>query len=495
MPYAWRLQQCPPLRFWRGIEPGRCQSGCVLGVCDECKLNKSSLEEWHARPFVSRPSNAHQCPRRLIAQCIQPREHDLDHWVRREQPLSIRQPSERQIIIPKGHQRNRDVVVIVGDSCRKLESAPCPRERLVQPAHRRLEQREILHAAEVTRLELQRAQQREPRLCAHALEVVSGGEREVAVGERGVEPNRILCQQDPFINVLGAVVARKKQRAVSESGLRRGECWIHCERLLEKFHAGEVLFPISHERLVHSQVKLICLRISRWWLLNARALIRRESGGQHSGYANRDVALHRENVRELTLVLLGPARLLGASVHQFDDDAHPIAIEPDAACNYARGAKLIRHGRGVNFTILFGGRPAQQPECGDSGELSPDPLRDALGEIAVGRIGRQAAERHHGDEGQSRHSFKGRSSPPPPTGEAGQSDAHDERQCQRRRGVAERPARSSRRDQRRLKLPRARMAAGGIRLDGAVDRGRDGTGKLRLLGSQGHARVARVRVA
>ena len=134
-----------------------------------------------------------------------------------------------------------------------------------------------------------------------------------------------------------------------------------------------------------------------------------------------DVVLHREDVVQLAVVLLGPDVLAAPGVDQLAGDAQPPAGRAHAALQHVAHAEVARDLAHVDRAALVGeGRVAgdhEQPA--QPGERGDDVLGDAVGEIVLLGIAAEIGERQHRDRrlvGQGEHRCRRLGAGPPAPG-------------------------------------------------------------------------------
>ena len=162
---------------------------------------------------------------------------------------------------------------------------------------------------------------------------------------------------------------------------------------------------------------------------------------QRVGHLGGDVGLHLEDIGERGVELLRPAgagRLTRARVHQLgcDADAAPAGglLPADGAREEIVGAELVGDGGGPlgRPAVLERAAARDHLEPADLGQLGPDLVGHAIGEVGVGGIP-QVLEREHGDDAGPGIRTTGSRMGPPPGEEA--ADA-EEKHCSEADGGA-----------------------------------------------------------
>ena len=116
------------------------------------------------------------------------------------------------------------------------------------------------------------------------------------------------------------------------------------------------------------------------------------------GDLQRHLALHRENIGELAVVLLRPARLLRDRIDQLDGHSHAAAIDANTAFHQVAGPKLPCDGGAIGVAKPIDRAPAQHAQRRDLRELTANLVGHAFREEALGPVLRQVAERPHRDD-------------------------------------------------------------------------------------------------
>ena len=253
------------------------------------------------------------------------------------------------------------------------------------------------------RVELQRAQERKPRLLEPPEQAVGAAEHEVRSGERGIDGGRLQCEPNRLVRVLAILRVGPEEHAIGQSRLGPGQPRVERERLFEEADGFKVPLWIgdSPHRL-RAKIERIRLGIVRARLVDALALGGRQRGRQALGDLQRHLALHRENIGELAVVLLRPARLLRDRIDQLDGHSHAAAIDANTAFHQVAGPKLSRDGGAIGVAKPIDGAPAQHAQRRDLRELTANLVGHAFREEALGPILRQVAERPHRDDRRRR---------------------------------------------------------------------------------------------
>ena len=100
-------------------------------------------------------------------------------------------------------------------------------------------------------------------------------------------------------------------------------------------------------------------------LVDALALHGRQRGRQALGDLQSHLALHRENIRELTVVLLRPARLLRDRIDQLDGHSHAAAIDAHTAFHQVASPELSCDGGAIGVAKPIDRAPTQHAERRD----------------------------------------------------------------------------------------------------------------------------------
>ncbi len=147
------------------------------------------------------------------------------------------------------------------------------------------------------------------------------------------------------------------------------------------------------------QVQVVSVGVAGRLLLDPLFLLRRQGHRECSGDLLRDLALHFEDVGQLTVEGLAPQMLLGAGIHQVDDDPDPRPRLAHASLEDRSNAELFRDRGDLlgRLLVLHRGRPGDHLERADLGELGDDVVGDPVAEVLVLGIGAHVLERQHGD--------------------------------------------------------------------------------------------------
>ena len=206
---------------------------------------------------------------------------------------------------------------------RQRPRAAGPVEALVELPTDRVRVREVLHAPDVIRVELQGAQKREPRVLEPPEQAVGAAEHEVRSGERGIDGGRVQCEPNRLVRVLAILRVGPEEHAIGQSSLGLGQPRVERQRPFEEVDGFKVPLWIGHSlHRLRAEIERIRLGIVRGPLVDALALSGRQRGRQTPGELQRHLALHSEHIGQLAVVLVRPARLLRGRLDQFDGDAH-----------------------------------------------------------------------------------------------------------------------------------------------------------------------------
>ena len=191
-----------------------------------------------------------------------------------------------------------------------------------------------------------------------------------------------------------------EEHAIGQRRLGLGQPRVERERLFEEADGFKV--PLWIGRSAHrlrAKIERIRLGIVRARLVDALALRGRQRGRQALGDLQRHLALHRENIGELAVVLLRPARLLRDRIDQLDGHSHAAAIDANTAFHQVASPKLSCDGGTIGVAKPIDRAPTQHAQRRDLRELTANLVGHAFREEALGPILRQVAERPHRDDG------------------------------------------------------------------------------------------------
>ena len=163
--------------------------------------------------------------------------------------------------------------------------------------------------------------------------------------------------------------------------------------------AAGLQLPEQRQRL---QVEIMRLDIARGHAGDPRGLRGQQLRLQRVGDAGRDVALHREHVLQVAVVVLGPEVAVGTRVDQLQVDAHLAGGLLHAAFEHRRDAELLGHDLQVRWVagVLLGRRARDDFQVVDSGEPCEDLVLHAGGEIGICLVIAEVLEGQHGDRFQ-----------------------------------------------------------------------------------------------
>ena len=131
----------------------------------------------------------------------------------------------------------------------------------------------------------------------------------------------------------------------------------------------------------------------------ANALCGQQSRLDDSGYAARDLVLHRENVAELAVVAFGPMVAAAYRVDELRGDAQALALTAHAAFEDVADTKLPANQADVGvLAFVLKGRVARDDEQPANARKSGDQvLGDAVGKVLLVSIVAHVDERQNRD--------------------------------------------------------------------------------------------------
>ncbi len=147
-----------------------------------------------------------------------------------------------------------------------------------------------------------------------------------------------------------------------------------------------------------AQEQVVSLHVALGTLADDLGIGRQQRAPQRPDHLRGNVVLDGEDVVELAVVGVGPQVIAGACVDELRRHPNPVILAPHAALEDIRHAEPLANAAQVLVLALESerGSPPRDAEILDPRQHVQDLLRQALGEVLIGRILR------HVDEGQYR---------------------------------------------------------------------------------------------
>jgi hypothetical protein len=137
----------------------------------------------------------------------------------------------------------------------------------------------------------------------------------------------------------------------------------------------------------------------------------------------RQLALQREHVAQVSLVLLGPEALVGGGADQLGRDRHAVASAQHGAFDdrvHVQRLSDLRQ-RLARVLELHHGGPRDHAHRADLGEVADQGVRHPVGEDLLRRVVAQVRERKHGERADGGRRGRGKGGLPPLREERGES--------------------------------------------------------------------------
>ena len=187
------------------------------------------------------------------------------------------------------------------------------------------------------------------------------------------------------------MVAKPVKVAVhaGEEAIRLEKRWIACHRLVQQIDCLKPSARVATERrrqkeILGARVKIERDEVGGWLALYGPFLRSRDLGVQSFGDSLRDLALDREQVIQIAIILLRPDVCVRARINQLRIQVNPITAPARASLQHVRHAKRIADLAHISFaTIFHHAGPTDHLEIGDLRQLGQNVVLHAIREDGV----------------------------------------------------------------------------------------------------------------